>query len=327
MSPRPAPLPEGLGPLFSVATARELDLTRSRLRAKDFAAPRRGVRRSRELAPEVTGLNTFERCRAEELRRILEVAEILQESQFLSHRSAALLWQAPVPHRPGALVHASVLAPRRSPRAHGVVGHNLHPDRCAVTERAGIRLTTPAITWAQLGELSVPDLVVLGDFLVRKYRAGYGRRSVGKRPLATTDELASVLALGRWPGAVKLRRALELIREDSWSPQESLIRLQLGDAGVPEPELNVDVYDDDGVFLACIDMVFREYKVGVEYQSDLHSDRYAKDVERIAALRHHRWNIIEATRALNGLPGVLTARVFRALRERGWPGAPRIPRM
>jgi len=44
------------------------------------------------------------------------------------------------------------------------------------------------------------------------------------------------------------------IREDSWSPRESQVRCLLVDAGLPEPEPNVDVFDDHGRFIGCVDL-------------------------------------------------------------------------
>lgn len=171
MCPAPSPLPNELGTPFSVARALSLGVSPTRLRASDLDRPRRGVRVRRSSAQaEESGLSVFERCKREELRRIGQLGQILTASQFFSHRSAALLWGAPVRHQPDAFVHVGVLSPLRSPRASGVVGHNLSAERCSVTEGEGLRLTSPATTWALSGELSVPELVALGDFFVRVYR-------------------------------------------------------------------------------------------------------------------------------------------------------------
>jgi len=84
-------------------------------------------------------------------------------------------------------------------------------------------------------------------------------------------------------------------------------------SGLPEPELNIDVHDDDGRFLACIDLGYRAQKVGIEYQSLLHARRYAEDVERLAALRAAGWTVIEVTSALLARPEELVDRTRRAL--------------
>ena len=113
------------------------------------------------------------------------------------------------------------------------------------------------------------------------------------------------------------------MREDSWSPQESILRLGLVRAGLPEPDLNIDVFEENGSFLACLDLAYPRYRVGVEYYGIQHSDSYAEDVERMARLRANGWEMIEVTRAIAGRPWIVAARVRDALSDRGWrPGAP-----
>ncbi|NKF31500.1 hypothetical protein HER21_34230, partial [Pseudomonas sp. BGM005] len=111
------------------------------------------------------------------------------------------------------------------------------------------------------------DLVALGDHFCRVWRDGFGRPDVGRRPLSTRDELGAMLSAGRRTGIRHLRQALELIREDSWSPLESAIRCHLVMAGLPEPRLNHDVYDAEGRFVACVDLAYPGKKIAVEYQS------------------------------------------------------------
>lgn len=86
-------------------------------------------------------------------------------------------------------------------------------------------------------------------------------------------------------------------------------------AGLPEPALNHDVYDEHGRFLACVDLAYPERKVAVEYHGVLHHSRYAADVERIAALRAAGWTVIEVTSALLTHPDLLVERVREALRR------------
>ena len=62
--------------------------------------------------------------------------------------------------------------------------------------------------------------------------------------------------------------------------------------------------------------------MGVEYQGEAHWERYAGDVDRLDALRADGWDMIEVTKTLASRPGEVAARVERALRGSGWPGAP-----
>ena len=118
----------------------------------------------------------------------------------------------------------------------------------------------------------------------------------------------------------RLRTALKLVREDSWSPRESTTRVTLVMAGLPEPELNIDVYDRNGIFIGCSDMAYPRYKVGVEYHGQQHAERYAQDIERLERFRADGWEILQVTKAVERRPETLVARVTWALRKRGWNG-------
>lgn len=263
----------------------------------------------------------FEQARERELRLIRALGLRLVDGQFLSHRSAAMLWGAPLQAGLQPELHATAFEPKRAPKIQGVHGHRSELHRAQTREVDGVRVASPATVFATSGGLPLTDLVALGDFLVRIHREGYGRRGVGKPPLATVEELKAVVALGRWRGNPRLLQALALIREDAWSPRESTTRVHLVAGGLPEPDLNVDVFDEHGNFLGCLDMVYRRFKVAVEYQGQQHAERYAEDVERYEALAAAGWKTIQVTNTLLARPSTMVARVEEALRERGWDGA------
>lgn len=210
-------------------------------------------------------------------------------------------------------VHVATLGSGPLVRAEGVTAHRANPQRTRVVVWQRMALSSPATAWAQLGSWNVLSLVALGDYFCRVWRPGPGRRHVGRRPLSTIDELRATIASGRRVGIGRLREAVELIREDSWSPRESVIRCRLLAAGLPEPSLNHDVYDETGRFLGCVDLAYPERKIAIEYQSMLHQARYAADVERIAALRAAGWIVIEVTGDLFARPDDMVARIRRAL--------------
>lgn len=67
------------------------------------------------------------------------------------------------------------------------------------------------------------------------------------------------------------------------SPRETLLRLLIRDAGLPEPEINFWIYDDDGRFLTESDLVYPEEKVVLEYEGDHHRTdvvQWRKDIAR-----------------------------------------------
>lgn len=198
-------------------------------------------------------------------------------------------------------------------RAAGVQAHRADPRTTRRLKIEGFVISDPATTWAQLGAWSVHDLVALGDYFCRVWRSGYGRPNAGKKPMATLPELRSRIDGVRRHGIRRLREAVELIREDSWSPRESKLRCLIMRAGLPEPMLNQDVYDDHGRFIGCVDLAYPGKKVAIEYLGLMHASTYAADVERTAALRAAGWTVIEVTNALFARPAELLTRIRRAI--------------
>ncbi|WP_221585022.1 DUF559 domain-containing protein [Microbacterium sp. G2-8] len=310
-------LPEQLGAQFHVRDARAAGVSTSRLRGADLARPFRGIRARPHRDDEAT--DPWEAARADHAWRARAAARLVGSDQFVSHVSSAVLWGAPVVVRSDADVDITVVGEGSFPRAAGVRGHRVRADMVSVRDLDGICVSSPASTWAMLGSvLSVDDLVIAGDFFCRVWRDGHRRRDVGRLSLATPEQLAGATEAGRRRGAKKLREALPQIRLDSWSPKETRTRLVLTRAGLPEPDLNVDVFDDWGRFLACVDLCFPRQKVAVEYQGWHHSAQYAQDIERIERLRAAGWIVIQVTSELTLHPQELARRVHAALRSRGW---------
>ena len=319
----PQPLPEHLGRSFSVREATRAGIDPERLRRSDLERPFAGVRTLTLAQLEDPEDEDPFSCQARErLLRILDYAPRLRDGQFLSHESAASVWGAPLPlaMADGAVadggtlpVHVSAFGTAPLVRTAGVVGHRARVETTTIRMLDGIPVASPASTWAMLGSLSLIDLVALGDYFCRVWREGYGRLHAGRPPLATTEQLLLAIDSGRRVGITRLREAVDLVREDSWSPRESALRCRIVLAGLPEPELNYDAYDSRGRFLGCVDLAYPERRIAIEYHGVLHHSRYARDVERIAALRAAGWTVIEVTSALFADEAELIRRIRRAL--------------
>ena len=316
-------LPDQLGDVFDVHEAHGAGVGRGRLHGRDLETPFPGLRARIDPDPsDPEPDDPYLRQRRARTERARLYARRMPDSQHISHESAAALWGGPVPLAFGPddriaeasnlPVHVTVIGDGPLTRTDGVARHRGRADRTFVTEHDGIRLATPATTWASLGALSVVDLVALGDYFCRVWRQGRGRPTPGRAPLATIDELRAATGSGRRFGIGRLRQAVEWIREDSWSPRESAVRCVLMGAGLPEPELNVDIYHE-GRFLGCADLVYASRRVIVEYHGMLHGASWAADVERIAAFRAAGWTVIDVTAPLLRRPDDLIARVRRAL--------------
>lgn len=318
----PGPLPTPLGDSFTVRRAQDAGVGAGRLRGADLDAPFSGVR-SRPTATALADLDTYARQAEERRIQAHRYAPRLREGQFLSHETAVAVHRGPLPtvldERRVPVdgttldVHVSTLGTGPLVRAAGVSAHRADPRTTALQRVSGLLIADPATVWAELGAWSVPDLVALGDYFCRVHRAGPGRPNAGRPPLATITELRDRITGVRRRGIRRLREAVELVREDSWSPRESKLRCVIVRAGLPEPLLNHDIYDDRGFFIGCFDLVYPDQKVAIEYHGTLHAAQYADDVERIAALRAAGWTVIEVTKALFAHPGALVDRIRRAL--------------
>lgn len=321
------PLPDDVNDAFPIWLARLNGVSRGRLRGSDLESPFYGVRMRGDAVAHVGEIeNPYERQRELRVARARQYAPRLHSGHFFSHETAASIWGAPLPlaftpagEIAGAAdleLHVSALGHVPFPRTSGIRGHRTLQRLTELRDHDGLRVSSPAATWASLGALPLFDLIALGDYFCRRWRPGYGRPSVDREPLASIDDLRDMVEAGRRHGVARLREALGAIREDSWSPRESQVRCILMAAGLPEPELNVDIFDAHGSFLGCVDMVYPVQRVAIEYLGMLHGEQWAQDVERLAALRSAGWTVIEVTSPLLKRPDELVARVRAALRGR-----------
>jgi len=242
--------------------------------------------------------------------------------EFFSHLTAAALWGAPSPFVRDR-IDVSVLAPARAPRGRGVHGHQLHPDATAVvTSPQGWPVTDPPTTWTLLGGiLRHPyDLVAVADALVRDDRVAGPNGWVRAPAVCTIDALSAAarVADGR-RGIVAVREALPRVRRGAASRMETWTRLTLVDAGLPEPMLDLDVYDRLG-FVGCVDLAYPEHRIAIEYEGDHHrtsAQQWHRDVEKHERLARAGWRVIRVTRELLlQRPGVLAATVRAAIAQR-----------
>lgn len=246
MARRSTPLPDplGRGP-FAVRAALSSGVSRGRLRNPSLVTPLRGVRSN--ALPN----SAIEQARA--------AAAAIRLPFAFSHLTAARILELPLPDRwqPAESIH--VLRPSTSPvpRIEGVTGRRGLESR-RVYNVAGLTVTTPADTWADLGTmLGVDALVVVGDAVLTRGVA--------------LDELASrVEARAHHRGNAGLRLALQLMRPGSGSPMETRSRLVFHRAGLPEPRLNADVFADDGGWILRGDFVWQRQRVIAEYQGNVH---------------------------------------------------------
>ncbi|OBA96508.1 hypothetical protein A5662_17715 [Mycobacteriaceae bacterium 1482268.1] len=123
-------------------------------------------------------------------------------------------------------------------------------------------------------------------------------------------------------GMPRLQRVLPLLDGGAESPQETIARLALIDAGLPPPRTQFCVFDEYGQFVARLDMAYDDLKVGIEYDGPQHWTDPAvrqRDIDKQFALTELGWIIIRVSRDLLRYRRVTyIARVENAMRSRGF---------
>ncbi len=320
--PQPPELPVELGDRFRVSDALNAGVDAGRLRRRDLERPFHGVRtRADATIPEAFEVDSAGLRRGEperrHLKQALDYSTRMPEHEFFGHVTAAVAygWPLPASVLRGRDLDVAVRAPLRLPRSKGVRGHQVIADHVKVREdpRTGLLLADPATTWAMLASVltDLYDLVAVGDAAVREWRVD--------APLATIADLEVAAAAGRRRGVPRMRAALPLIRPRSASRPETHCRLTIVAAGLPEPELNHDVYAN-GVKIACVDLAYPRLQIAVEYEGEHHlldPEQWARDIQRYEQLAAAGWHVIRVTKAeLFDGPAMLVRRVRAAIAAR-----------
>jgi len=124
-------------------------------------------------------------------------------------------------------------------------------------------------------------------------------------------------------GVCRARRVLRYVRENVESPMETLVRLMIVFARLPEPEANLDIFDAEGTFVARGDLVYNRWKVLVEYdgwQHERDAKQRQRDRERREVLEGFGWRVIVITSEDLRNKGEVVRRVYNAIQARGYEG-------
>jgi len=225
----------------------------------------------------------------------------------LSHTSAARLVGAPVPD--DGEEHVTVPDAGQRRRQQQVACHVAALEADEIRILRGLRLTSPHRLFLDLaGRLTLVDLVVLGDWLVRRNHTtcdalrGYVHRSSGRH-------------------VRRARRAAGLVRDAVDSPMETRLRLLIVFAGLPEPAVNLRIRDEAGTVVLRLDLCWPKFRLAVEYDGRHHVERidqWNRDHDRRDELEDQGWRLIVVTaKGIYREPEVTLDRIWRALRERG----------
>jgi very-short-patch-repair endonuclease len=239
--------------------------------------------------------------------RLLAMAalRVLPDDAALSHVTALQLRGLNI--GPSAPIHISTNQPTQR-ILRGVVVHRrqglLHP-----TELNGLPVLRPDRTFVDAAtQLRDRELLRVGDWLVAT-----GRTDV--------DTLRSYAFGSHLDGVQRARRVAMMVRAGAASPRESDLRWEIVRAGLPEPELNVDILDELGEFIARGDLVYRRWKIVVEYDGWQHErDAWQRQYDHLRRerLEGAGWRVIVITAADFRYPHTLVRRIETVLRQRGF---------
>lgn len=286
MEPQPLPV------IYTLEDARQAGMTRGQLE-QDGVRATRGAYVSQAVTLTVRTAS-------------LAALRVIPAGAVMSHLTAAALWGAPVEH--AWPLHVSVPPGAYRPRRRRMKVHVrdlLHDD---TTEHRDVALTSGPQTWLDLVSVLPPEeLVAVGDALQR---------------LGHLSPAALAARLARADGVRGVRRARQLaplLNPKAASRPESLIRYWLLASDLPEPEVDVPVFDRWGREVVHADLGYSRWKVALEYEGRQHAapEQFGRDIDRYSLMSADGWLTLRfAGRHLNG-PWTVVDRTRRALLSRG----------
>lgn len=281
---------------FTLRQAREAGLSASCLKSRQFKKVFRGVYAVVELEM------TF-------FMWVFAALLVLPHDAVTSHLTALRMYGLDLQR--DRTLHFSTNTETHS-RQNEIVTHR-RGGQLACDERDGLPITGPDRTLVDIAtKVSFVNLIQAADWMLHK-------------KLTTLDDLATYAMARHLDGVVRMRGALEYIREGAESPMETLIRLMVVFAQLPEPKCNRNIFTSGGHWLARGDLVYFDWHVLVEYDG-IHHERdpwqRQKDRERREALEAEGWRVIVITAEDLREKRKIVWRIYNALKARGYDGRP-----
>jgi hypothetical protein len=299
--------------VFTPTIARSSGLSRAQLRRRPGSGSRLAIGRG-----AYAERHTVEQpLRKPKARYLLDVIAMLQRFGPDAH---AALWSAAAAHDlplpasggwPVSLVRPTGSARRRPGLSVDVAA--LPPKHR--TKPGLLRATSVARTIVDLGRRApLIDAVSAADAALHN-------------GLVTKGDLHDVLDFqAGWPGSARAEQVIELADGRSESPLESRSRLRLIQAGLPPPDLQVEIRDEEGAFLARSDFFWSD--LGVVGEADgrvkyadgrgrtLWEEKRREDAPRQAGYEVVRWTFEDIEFQLDDVARRFWAAVDLAARRR-----------
>lgn len=279
---------------FTTAEARRLGVTPNELRGPRYRALLRGVH-----LPASVPL-TF-------VMWVLAALKVAPGDAVASHTSALRVLGLDV----GAEfpIHVSTNSAARTRHSRVVVHRRRHP--IARRDADGIAITSAERTFVDCASmLRFPVLVLVAEWLIHQGHT-------------TSERLHEYVHDRHLFGVRRARMALRWLAAGAESPMESWLRLMLVLARLPRPEANVSILDAAGHFVARVDLLFRDWRVIVEYDGRWHersAGQRRRDRDRREMLEAMGYRVIVVHDTDLASPAIIVRRVHQALVESGYAG-------
>lgn len=205
------------------------------------------------------------------------------EGAVASHFSACRLLGLPVPVHP--FEHVTVFRAEDRRFRPELKSHVTTRPR-QVWRVRGIQTLDPVTVFIQMaGSLSLVDLVVLGDAIVRVH--DIAPRRLLKACRRSTDYYSARAA-----------KAAAYVRSHVDSPMESRLRMLIVLAGLPEPRTGAGIRNADGTWRRRFDLYYEGSRLIVEYDGRQHATdtkQWLSDLERREELDRAGYRILVVT--------------------------------
>jgi hypothetical protein len=174
----------------------------------------------------------------------------------------------------------------------------------------------------EVGEVQVTSLLRTGcdlGRLLRRHNAFAAMNALAAAGRLTTSMFELELPrFGGMRGVVQFRDLAVKLEPTVESPAESVVLLQIIDAGLPTPQAQHIVRDRFGNIVARLDFAYPELLLAVEYDGEIgHStpEQQERDLRRRSRLAAMGWTSLVLTSADVFVPDPRTARLVRAAME------------
>jgi very-short-patch-repair endonuclease len=299
----------GAEPLADVGLVLDRPFTRAQLVASGLDP---GILRRREYK-RVLGSVWVRVDAIDDDTEIRAALAIHPEDAVASHFSACRLLRLPTPPHP--FEHVTVFQAEHRRFRPEIKSHVTTRPRRILSVR-GIPTLDPVTTFIQMaGQLSLVDLVVIGDVVVRNFDISPAQ--LLRRCRSSTDYYAKRAA----HAATYVRRGVD-------SPMETRLRMLIVLAGLPEPQTDVRLRHDDGTLRRRFDLAYPRIKLIIEYDGRQHAEdraQWNKDLDRREELDDEGYRILVVTaKGIFVEPERTLTRIRAKLVALGWGDVPPI---